>query len=70
MNYCIVENAETNNVRISIGNGSAPVGYPAIANSTFKGAPQYPIFVETNNKPNIANTNTYTGNGTNSVFFQ
>jgi PKD repeat protein len=70
MTYCIVENAETNNVRISIGNASAPVAYPTIANSTFKGAPQYPIFVETNNKPNITNTNTYTGNGTNSVFFQ
>lgn len=70
MQYTTVEGARENNVRITVGNGASATKYPLINNCTFKNAVKYPIFVETNNNPNIGTNNTYTGNGTNSVFFQ
>lgn len=68
--YATIENGVSQNLRISIGNGASVTPYPVIGNCTFKKAGQYPIYVETNNKPDIKNTNTYLENGINQVFFQ
>ncbi len=69
INYSVINGSETYDLYIDIRNGTSATPYPVIQNSTFSNAWSYPIFVDTNSKPDIKGTNTYTGNGTNSVFY-
>lgn len=69
LNYVVLEGGKDENLYININNSASATPYPVIQNSSFKNAGLYPIYVETNSKPDIKTSNTYTGNGTNSVFY-
>lgn len=70
MNFTVVENGQNQNVRIEYEEGTSGTGYPRIANSVFRNAVEYPIYVVKGATPVIEDTNTYEGNGQDIVFYE
>lgn len=70
MNHTIVENGKIQNVRIEFEEGISTAGFPTIANSVFRNAGQYPIYVMSGSTPVIEDSNVYEGNGQNIVFYE